>query len=174
MQHRSICPPNPASVPAASSDVVGLLSGHSQPSALTQPEVYLVQMELHGPSHFNERSSGSHLWMATPVSGRSVPKSFLQLRRNPNSSPDGSNHTKGRVPWLRSLLEKATPQEAGVPREPSTPGHIPCSEASPEGRSGVRGGGGFGGRVLSIRDSFSGDTRSCREQKPPPTSLLLA
>ena len=162
------------SVPAASPDVVGLLSGHSQPSALTQPEVYLVRMELHGPNHFNERSSGSHLWMVTPVSERPVPKSFLKLRPSSNSSPDGSNHTKGKVPWLRSLLEKAMSQEAGVPREPSTPGYIPCSEASPQGRSGVRGGGEFGGWVLSTRDSFSGDTRSRREQKPPPPSPLLA
>ena len=74
-QHRSICPPNPVSVPAASPDVVSL-SGHSQLSALTQPEVCLVWMELHGPNHFNERSLGSHLWMTTPVSGRSVPQKF--------------------------------------------------------------------------------------------------
>ena len=106
--------------------------------------------------------------------GDLFPKSFLQLIPNTNSSPDGSNHTKGKVPWPQKPPWESHAPGGWSPQRTLYPGTHPLLRSISPGqirgvwRWGVRGG------VLSTRDSFSGDTRSCREHKPPPLRLLLA
>lgn len=82
----------------------------------------------------------------------------------------------GAFTWrAKSCLPKEPPWGSQAPagctiREPSAPGCLPRSEASPQGRAGGQGGGGLGSWALETRSQE--DTWSCRAGKPPVLSFF--